>query len=168
MMSWCVSNDVILCNNELCLDAELAGYPLDSRRGARVESRNQVNSLASRADSSSMNQSQLELTSLQYGGLDVRTRQGLAARDEAGSSGRCPAAVPTGKVGWLVLKSAARVPRLGYPADGPCGSTDITELIVCSIKSAARQAQPCRFECYERMCSWRSPDVARSALSSQS
>ena len=80
--------------------------------------------------------------SLRYGGLDVRTQQGLAGRDEAGCSGRCPATVPTGNVGWLVLKSAARVPRLGNPAGGPCCSTDITELIVGSIKSAARQAQP--------------------------
>ena len=43
-----------------------------------------------------------------------------------------------------MLKSAAWVPRLGNPAGGPCGSTDMIELIVGSIKSAARQAQPCR------------------------
>ena len=91
-----------------------------------------------------MNWSQVELILLQYGGLDVRTRKGLAGWDEAGCSGRCPAAVPTEKVGWLVLKSAACVPKLGYPASGPCGRTDITELIVGSIKSAARQVQPCR------------------------
>ena len=97
-----------------------------------------------RFKSSSMNRSQVKLMSLQYGGLDVRTQQGLAGQDEAGCSGRCQVTGPTGKVGWLVLNSAARVPRLGYPAGGPCGSTDITELIVGSIKSAARQAQPCR------------------------
>ena len=77
-----------------------------------------------------MKRSQDELMSLQYGGLDVRTLQGLASQDEAGCSGRCPAAVPTGKVGWLVLKSTARVPGLGYHAGGPGGRTAITELIV--------------------------------------
>ena len=97
-----------------------------------------------RIESSSMNRSQVVLMPLQYGGMHVRTRQGLAGRDEAGCSGRCPAAAPAGSVGWLVLKSAARVPKLGYPASGPCGRTYITELIVGSIKSAARQAQPCR------------------------
>ena len=66
-----------------------------------------------------MNRSQVELMSLQCGGLDVRTQQGLTGRDEADCSGRCPAAVPTGNLGWLVLKSTARVPGLGYPAVGP-------------------------------------------------
>ena len=39
-----------------------------------------------RIKSSSMNRSQVELMSLQYGGLDVRTQQwqGLAGQDEAG------------------------------------------------------------------------------------
>ena len=44
----------------------------------------------------------------------------------------------------MVPKSTVWVPGLGYHADGPGGRTDITELIVDSIKSAARQAQPCR------------------------
>ena len=73
-----------------------------------------------RIKSSSMNRSQVELMSLQYGGLDVRTQQGLAGRDEAGCSGRCRAAVPTGNVGWLVLKSAAPVsPDSETPPVGP-------------------------------------------------
>ena len=70
-----------------------------------------------------MNRSQVELMSLQYGGLDVRTRQGLASRDESSCSSCCPAAVPTGKVGRLVLKSTARVLGLGYHAGGPGGRT---------------------------------------------
>ena len=73
-------------------------------------------------------------------GLDVRTRQGLASRDEAGCSGRCPAALPTGKVGWFVLRSTARVSGLEYHAGGPGGRTDITELIVGSIESATGPA----------------------------
>ena len=77
-------------------------------------------------ESSSMNRSQVELMSLQYGGLDVRTRQGLASRDEAGCSSRCQAAIPTGEIGWLVLKSTARAPGLGYHADGPGDRTGMS------------------------------------------
>ena len=72
-----------------------------------------------------MNQSQVQLMSSQYGGLDVRTQQGLTGRDEADCSGRCPAAVPTGNLGWLVLKSDARVLRLDNPAGGPCGRSGV-------------------------------------------
>ena len=32
----------------------------------------------------------------------------------------------TGKVGWLVLKSTARVPGLGYHAGGPGGRTGMS------------------------------------------
>ena len=103
-----------------------------------------------------MNRSRIERMSLQCWGLDVRTWQRLAIRKSSKSNrvelkesepSRAhvvgPAAVPTGKVGWLVLKSTARVPGLRYHAGGPGGRTDITGLIVGSIKSAARQAQPC-------------------------
>ena len=79
-----------------------------------------------------MNRSQVELMSLQYGGLDVQTLplEGfkLASRDEAGCSIRCPAAsdkLPAVKVGWLVLKSSARVPGLGYHAAGGRGGRTV-------------------------------------------
>ena len=108
--------------------ARWVSFGLDAGSWRRIQKSSKF-----RIKSSSINRSQVELMLLQYGGLDVRTRQGMASRDEAGCSGRSPAAVPIGKVGWLVLKSTALVPGLGYPACGPCVRTDITRLIVCSI-----------------------------------
>ena len=45
-------------------------------RGGELEANPEIKYIGIK--SSSMNQSQVELMSLQYGGLDVRTRQGLA------------------------------------------------------------------------------------------